>query len=366
MDRTIKILATCSVLGLTATACAPNNAYGPYNNQYDTQTGTTTTTTSPVSTPSVVATTAPTTVTQPPVYNGPTKQAVTHSHGGRVHSHRLPASGLNHTHTLGGGGSRYQPPRRTYTPPRTQPTYQPPRQTYTPPRRQPTYQPPRQTYRVPVQNQTAKRCWHGTNAKGQCNPAPGRQSAVVAPHPVRPQQPVRQAPRPSIPPQSVGNGNAGYYDYTGNQAVINNTPVNRTNSANYYDQVGTNNTANSTATTGSIYDNASTNRGGYNYYNSGNTSSSSSSYDTAQPKTPSSYYTSSTYTEPAPTTSNTFTTSNYAPNDYTGGSTYTVKRGDTVFQVMRNTGVYWKDIIRINNLQAPNYQINPGQVLRLR
>ncbi|MCB1639581.1 MAG: LysM peptidoglycan-binding domain-containing protein, partial [Thiothrix sp.] len=28
--------------------------------------------------------------------------------------------------------------------------------------------------------------------------------------------------------------------------------------------------------------------------------------------------------------------------------------------------VYWKDIIRLNNLQAPNYQINPGQQLRLR
>lgn len=43
-----------------------------------------------------------------------------------------------------------------------------------------------------------------------------------------------------------------------------------------------------------------------------------------------------------------------------------MKRGDTVFQVMRNTGVYWKDIIRLNNLQAPNYQINPGQVLKLK
>lgn len=49
-----------------------------------------------------------------------------------------------------------------------------------------------------------------------------------------------------------------------------------------------------------------------------------------------------------------------------GGNTYTVQRGDTVFQVMRNTGVYWKDIIRLNNLQAPNYQITPGQTLRLR
>lgn len=48
------------------------------------------------------------------------------------------------------------------------------------------------------------------------------------------------------------------------------------------------------------------------------------------------------------------------------GNTYTVQRGDTVFQVMRNTGVNWKEIIRLNNLQAPSYQINPGQQLRLR
>ena len=43
-----------------------------------------------------------------------------------------------------------------------------------------------------------------------------------------------------------------------------------------------------------------------------------------------------------------------------------VQKGDTVFQVMRNTGVYWKDIIRLNNLQAPNYSLIPGQRLRLK
>ena len=48
-----------------------------------------------------------------------------------------------------------------------------------------------------------------------------------------------------------------------------------------------------------------------------------------------------------------------------GGSTYTVKKGDTVFEIMRQTGVYWKDIISMNNLQPP-YNINPGQTLRLK
>ena len=48
------------------------------------------------------------------------------------------------------------------------------------------------------------------------------------------------------------------------------------------------------------------------------------------------------------------------------GSSYTVKKGDTVFEVMRQTGVYWKDIISMNNLVAPAYTINPGQILRLK
>ena len=48
-----------------------------------------------------------------------------------------------------------------------------------------------------------------------------------------------------------------------------------------------------------------------------------------------------------------------------GGSTYSVKKGDTVFEIMRQTGVYWKDIISINNLQPP-YNISPGQTLSLK
>ncbi len=48
-----------------------------------------------------------------------------------------------------------------------------------------------------------------------------------------------------------------------------------------------------------------------------------------------------------------------------GGSSYTVKKGDTVFEIMRQTGVYWKDIISMNSLQPP-YNINPGQTLRLK
>jgi len=48
-----------------------------------------------------------------------------------------------------------------------------------------------------------------------------------------------------------------------------------------------------------------------------------------------------------------------------GDKTYVVNKGDTVFSVMRLTGVYWKDIIKKNNLIAP-YTISPGQTLRLK
>ena len=75
------------------------------------------------------------------------------------------------------------------------------------------------------------------------------------------------------------------------------------------------------------------------------------------------------YTTPTGGTTNTTsssTTTTTAPSAYAGGDTYTVQKGDTVFQVMRNTGVYWKDIIRLNNLQAPDHTIHAGQTLRLK
>jgi LysM repeat protein len=59
--------------------------------------------------------------------------------------------------------------------------------------------------------------------------------------------------------------------------------------------------------------------------------------------------------------------SNSSNNDSAGSDSdyYTVKPKDTVFEVMRQTGAYWKDIIRLNNLKAPQYEIQPGQRLKL-
>ncbi len=218
MDRKIKVVAATSLLALTAAACAPNPYYtGTGYNNY----GTTTTTTN---------------------RGAVNRNAVSHTHCGRTHSHVLPAEGLAHHHgdgcVAGSGGAAPVPT--------TAPNYN-----------------------------------YGYTTPPVATPAP--------------QQPAIN------------------YGYTAPAA----TP--------YYDY--------------------SANSGG----------GSSSYYDYAAPKTPTAP--TNTYRTP-PAKTPTTTTSN--------SGEYVVQKGDTVFQVMRNTGVYWKDIIRLNNLQAPDYPINPGQRLRLK
>lgn len=44
---------------------------------------------------------------------------------------------------------------------------------------------------------------------------------------------------------------------------------------------------------------------------------------------------------------------------------YRVRSGDTLFRVMRKTGVSWKKLARLNNLDAP-YDLRKGQRLKLR
>lgn len=76
-------------------------------------------------------------------------------------------------------------------------------------------------------------------------------------------------------------------------------------------------------------------------------------------------YQPTTYSGGSAATTNTTTTYSGA-STASAGNSYVVKKGDTVFEVMRQTGVYWKDIISMNNLIAPAYTINPGQTLRLK
>lgn len=49
---------------------------------------------------------------------------------------------------------------------------------------------------------------------------------------------------------------------------------------------------------------------------------------------------------------------------YTGGSTYTVKRGDTLFYIAWVTGNDFRDLAQRNNVPAP-YTLNVGQVLQV-
>lgn len=60
------------------------------------------------------------------------------------------------------------------------------------------------------------------------------------------------------------------------------------------------------------------------------------------------------------------TTVRTVPPSPSTSTLYTVKPKDTVFSIMRKTNANWADIIRINNLEPPNYTIYPGQVLRLK
>lgn len=334
MDRTIKLLAASSVVMLTMTACAPGySPYGSgtgstYNENYGGSGGS----------------------------GGATKAPVTHSHGGKVHSHALPSTGLRHTHATGsgsgGGSSGYTgggySGGNTYVPPRT--NYQPP----------PRY-----------------------NAGNNSGGVPHSHCGRVHSHPLPSQGLAHTHGNPACPAGQASSGQQGGTQYGGQYGG----QQQGNNSNSGYDYAyGNNNNSSS----GTNYDyssqagNGSANNDNGGYYNYGGSSSGSSNnqnyYDSTQPKAPSNYYdnnSNTNYDYSSPSSSggsgsyDTYTGGNsssgsFAPNNYSGGNSYTVKRGDTVFQVMRNTGVYWKDIIRLNNLQAPNYQINPGQVLRLK
>jgi len=302
---------------------------------------------------------------------GATKTPVTHSHGGKVHSHALPGTGLRHTHSIGsgfsgsgtgytGGGGGYT---RPYTPPRN-PNYN--QQQYNP----------------------------GNNNGGVPHSHCGR----VHSHPLPGQGLAHTHGNPACPAGQAAGGNGQQY---GGQQGQQGAGQQGTN--NGYDYAyGGNGNANGNASgydySGQAGNGGTTNGGNNSYYSYGGNnqqgnSNGSNYYDSTQPKAPSNYYdnnssTSYDYSAPSSNGSNgsgsgsydsyasggsggnsgsgSGSSGSFSPNNYSGGNSYTVKRGDTVFQVMRNTGVYWKDIIRLNNLQAPNYQINPGQSLRLK
>ena len=157
-----------------------------------------------------------------------------------------------------------------------------------------------------------------------------RQQAQLAQQQRRPVAPVQQAPRPVAPStnyaaygqQQQGQSNTTYYDYSSAGRTTEQAPV------------PTPPPTTVAASNKSIY--------------------------TGSYQKPS--YTPTTYS--GGTAAKTNTAVQVASTSGAGGS-YIVKKGDTVFEIMRQTGVYWKDIISLNSLQPP-YNINPGQNIRLK
>jgi LysM repeat protein len=260
MVKQFKLAATASVVAVALTACAPNPYWqtGNYNRGGGSA--------------------------------AVNRNAVTHTHCGKTHSHVLPPQGLAHHHgdgCMAGSASTVRP----YTNPNT---YRPPANTY-----QPNYQ---------------------TQYQGASN---------------------------------AGTTTYGYTDYSGGAAGNYGTAA---GSNTYYDyskpKVPSTSSGYGTSSGGSSY---------YDYNTSSTAGSSSGYYDYSGSASNNNYGGSSSSTKPSYSGSSTSVNTNYA-----GGGTYTVQKGDTVFQVMRNTGVYWKDIIRLNGLQAPDYKLSPGQALRLK
>lgn len=171
----------------------------------------------------------------------------------------------------------------------------------------------------------------------------------------KPAKPVVQAPRPAVvAPKAQANSKSQQYyiDRWNRQQAQQRQPVApKQQNTNYagYGQTGQSNTtyydySSAARTAPAATSNATSNKSIY-----------TGSY---QQKT----YTPTTYSGGSAATTNTGSTT---VTSASGGSSYVVKKGDTVFEIMRQTGVYWKDIISMNNLQPP-YNINPGQTLRLK
>lgn len=179
-----------------------------------------------------------------------------------------------------------------------------------------------------------------------------------------PRPATRPAPRPATKPVSKSRHSQQYYidRWNRQQAALRNKPaprpVQRQQPSTNYAGYGTTSQSNTT-----YYDYSSASRT--------NTQAPTPAAPTSNAASNKSIYTGSyqqnSYT---PTTyaggsaAKTSTTSS-SSSSAGGGSTYVVKKGDTVFEIMRQTGVYWKDIISINNLQPP-YSISPGQTIRLK
>ena len=253
------------------------------------------------------------------VASTPGQKGVTHTHNGVAHTHPLPEGGLSHSHNYNTGGGT----TANTCAPCTAGTSRPAPVVSAPVVTAPVYNPGNGG------TQNSGNC-HVHNGRRHCHPLPA--SGTNHTHQQGGGQTVVQPQQPKQPAQS----GTTYYDYSGASAT----------GSSYYNYGGSKGNAASNGVAHSHGGKTHTHplpASGINHTHNQGATSIGNTYST--------YANGGTAPAPAPASD---------------GSTYIVKPKDTVFQVMRNTGVYWKNIIKLNNLQAPSYTIVPGQVLKLR
>ncbi|MCK5725390.1 MAG: LysM peptidoglycan-binding domain-containing protein [Thiotrichaceae bacterium] len=364
MDIQTKNIISFSLLVLVLTGCSTTGGTGQHSNTENEDIQTTTTTTEGGS--------------------------IMHTHSGIPHTHVLPATGLSHSHNynttkapINRPAPRQPAPVRAPAKPATcKPcvtrAYKPQRSTYTPPRRAVQasgnchmHQSRRHCHALPASgtnhshNQQARR---PVARPAAYRPPVRRPVAQPVRRPVQPVrrpvvQPVRRpvvqpVRRPVVQPRRPApQTTTTYYDYSGST-----TKAPAPKPAPTYYNYNAVKVPSRKGLTPHIHNGKTHNHvlpaAGRNH-----THDTATSYSGG--RSPSYYDGGHTTAAPAPTSTASYgsTASSVSANN---GSTYTVKPKDTVFQVMRNTGVYWKTIIKINNLQAPDYTIAPGQILRLK
>ncbi len=265
---------------------------------------------------------------------------------------------------------------------------------YTPPPPRVTYTPPRTTYKPAPQAQSGhSQQWYIDRWNRQ------QQAQQNKPRYTPPAPP----PKKYTPPKKTYSGYGGakkqttnYYDYANASSGGYSGGYSSTNKNIYTGSATSNAASNKSIYTGAATANSTSNKDIYSGGTTKNSAPNKSIYtgdyskNTYQPYSPTTYtsgansnntsssnnynydtYSSGgsnndTYAAPSSSSSSAYGGGEVASGSYkTGDKTYTVQKGDTVFSVMRLTGVYWKEIIKMNNLTAP-YTISPGQSLRLK
>jgi len=317
MDKKAKLLLAMSVSTIIFSGCTPSNTDGggPYRVGQSAQ--------------------------NQGLDAGVSGTGVTHTHNGVAHTHRLPEGGLKHSHNIGTGSTNQQ-----------------------------TCQPCGNRTNTVTTN---------TNTGGNCHTHAGRRHCHALPTTGTNHQHNTGAGASTATTNTYVNRQPAYVAPSA-PAVVNTPPV---NNSTYYDYTNTNSAP---APNSNYYEPAPAGKGsvphahngqyhshllpasGVNHPHSGGTS-----FGGAYSSSPSASGSSSYYNGGSASNGGSSSSSNYSYSEASsgscntaGGNYYIVKPKDGVYRIGVNHGVKRDDIIRLNNLQMPDYVISPGQCLRLR